>query len=123
MSARLRIAKFFDFDAAHWLPHVASGHKCGRMHGHTYRVELIYEGVPDARGMVVDYSEIAIAWDPIHRVLDHQVLNEITGLENPTTEVLAPWIMDMLTKGVAYMPLVGVRVYESSTTYCEVWKT
>lgn len=110
------IAKTFDFDAAHYLPKVDPGHKCGRMHGHTYRVEVICEGEIDERGMVVDYAEIAVAWAPINQVLDHHTLNEIPGLENPTTEILAPWILDRL-EGLPCV--VAVRVYESSTTYCE----
>lgn len=117
---KVRIAKAFDFDAAHFLSKVPKEHKCARLHGHTYRVELLYEGAVDDRGMVVDYAEIAIVWDPIHRLLDHRLLNEIPGLENPTTEVLAPFILRMLTGAAPHMPLAAVRVYESSTTYCEV---
>lgn len=108
------ICKSFDFDAAHWLPLVAAHHKCHRMHGHTYRVEVIVCGEIDERGMVCDYAEIAEAWVPIHAEIDHRCLNEIPGLENPTTEILAPWIL-------ARLPMATrVRVYESSTTWCEV---
>jgi 6-pyruvoyltetrahydropterin/6-carboxytetrahydropterin synthase len=114
---RVRIAKAFDFDAAHWLPHVPDGHKCKRMHGHTYRVEVLLEGEPDERGFVVDYAEIAAAWQPIHDVIDHRLLNEVDGLENPTTEVLAPWILERFVRSLPQT--VAVRVYESSTTYCE----
>jgi len=118
MTQTLRISKTFDFDAAHWLPFVAKDHKCHRMHGHTYRCEIICAGELDARGMVVDYAEIANAWAPIHAAIDHRVLNEIDGLANPTTEVLAPWI---LAKVLPVLPcVVAVRVYESSSTYCEV---
>jgi len=116
----VRIAKIFDFDAAHYLPNVADDHKCRRMHGHTYRVEVICEGVPDERGMVCDYEEIATAWAELHGRLDHRVLNDVEGLENPTTEILAPWILARLHA----VPVVAVRVYESSSTYCEarqVW--
>ena len=114
----VEIAKSFDFDAAHFLPLVPDGHKCKRMHGHTYRVEIICSGTPDDRAMVEDNAEIAIAWDPIHTLLDHRLLNELPGLENPTAENLAPWIMSMVA---AVLPhAVRVRVYESSTTWCEV---
>jgi 6-pyruvoyltetrahydropterin/6-carboxytetrahydropterin synthase len=114
----ITICKSFTFDSAHWLPHVPVDHKCHRMHGHTYRVELIAQGPLDARGMVLDYAELAEAWAPLHDALDHRLLNEIVGLENPTTEVLAPWIYDRI---VARCSLVtGVRVYESSTTWCEI---
>lgn len=115
---RVTIAKAFDFDAAHHLPHVADGHKCKRMHGHTYRVEVACEGVPDSRGMVCDYSEIAAAWAPLHDLLDHRVLNDVPGLENPTTEVLAPFILDRLA--ASGLPVTSVRVFESSSTWCEV---
>ncbi len=117
----LRIAKRFDFDAAHWLPNVPPSHKCHRMHGHTYGVEIILEGEPDERGMVADYADIEVAWQSLHAILDHRTLNDIKGLENPTTEVLAPWIIRMLTTGPrgGRLPIVAVRVYESSTTWCE----
>jgi len=116
--AGFRISKKFDFDAAHWLPKVPDGHKCKRMHGHTYQVEIICESRKlDDRGMIVDYSEIAEAWAPIHSILDHHVLNEIEGLENPTTEILVNWIYERLL----LTHLKAVRVYESSTTYCETW--
>ncbi len=113
------IAKTFDFDAAHFLPNVHDGHKCKRMHGHTYRVELRLQGPVDERGMVCDYAEISAAWLPIHEALDHRTLNDIPGLENPTTEILAPWILREFKK--SRLPVVSVRVYESSTTYCEAW--
>ena len=108
------ICKAFTFDAAHFLPNVPDGHKCKRMHGHTYRVEIVCAGELDARGMIVDYAEIAESWAPLHEALDHRLLNEIPGLENPTTEILAPWILTQFVKTV-----VAVRVYESSTTWCE----
>ena len=116
---RVQIAKRFDFDAAHWLPNVSEGHKCARLHGHTYRVEIACEGEPDKRGMVVDYAEITQAWNPIHALLDHRLLNNVEGLENPTTELLAPWILARLLVEHK-LPMVWVRVYESSSTWCEV---
>lgn len=113
----ITISKMFDFDAAHYLTRVAPDHKCSRLHGHTYRVELVATGEPDARGMVVDYSELAEAWAPIHAAIDHRVLNDIEGLENPTSEVLAQWILWRIT--ALFPAVVAVRVYESSTTWCE----
>lgn len=115
------ICKRFDFDAAHLLPHVCEGHKCGRLHGHTYIVELRLRGVPDARtGWFVDYAEIAAAWAPLNDTLDHRYLNEVPGLENPTTEMLVAWIADKLKGGAIGQWLCAVRVYESSTTWCEL---
>lgn len=116
---KVLISKMFDFDAAHWLQKVPRGHKCRRLHGHTYRVEIICAGEPDRRGMVVDYAEIADAWADIHAKIDHCLLNTIRGLENPTTEIVAPWIFRHLAKSSIGDKLIRVRVYESSTTYCE----
>jgi len=115
---RRTISKMFDFDAAHHLTNVAAGHKCARPHGHTYRVEILVRGELDERGMVVDYADIARAWAPIHEMLDHRDLNTIEGLENPTTEILVPFIFGALLD--ALPDLHAVRVYESSTTWCEV---
>lgn len=113
------ICKSFDFDAAHFLPLVHAEHKCRRMHGHTYRVDLVLRGAVDKRGMVCDYAEIAAAWAPLHDLLDHRVLNDIAGLENPTTEVLAPFVLAQLVRLSPSLPWLSVRVYESSTTWCQ----
>jgi len=126
---RIEITKHFRFEAAHRLPKVAKGHKCGRMHGHSYKVTLVL-GCDEADlldGMVVDYADIARAWKRLHACLDHRTLNKIEGLENPTTEVLAPWIFDQLRslilddepamKRVGSM-LTRVTVKESTTTTC-----
>jgi 6-pyruvoyltetrahydropterin/6-carboxytetrahydropterin synthase len=115
----ITISKKFDFDAAHRLPNVDPNHKCFRMHGHTYVAEIICAGELDSRGMVCDYEEIAQAWQPVHNAIDHRLLNEVPGLENPTTEVLAPWILERLVYSRINHVLVAVRVYESATTWCE----
>jgi len=111
------IAKRFTFDAAHHLPTVPADHKCHRMHGHTYEVELVFRGDIGANGFVVDYADIAEAWQPIHDALDHRVLNDVPGLEIPSTEILAAWILDRLS---IWNQLVRVRINESSTTWCEM---
>jgi len=113
------ISKTFDFDAAHYLPNVPQGHKCGRMHGHTYRVELICMGqIDEDAGWFMDYADIESAWMKIHRQLDHHVLNGIPGLKNPTTEILARWILERLAPELSF--LARIRVYESSTTWVQV---
>lgn len=117
------IRKSFDFDAAHFLPHVPEGHKCRRMHGHTYKVEVTCMGVPQTEGpeagMVVDYARID---KPILEALDHRTLNDVLGLENPTTEILAPWILNRLRTGG--VPAIFVEVFESTTTSCTAsWRT
>ena len=123
MSALVTVSKKFDFDAAHKLPNVPPGHKCGQLHGHTYVVELILRGRIDVHdGWFIDYAEIAKAWEPLHKVLDHKYLNDIDGLANPTTEVLVGWVAKRLYQPLAPLRafLDTVRIYESSTTWCEI---
>lgn len=110
-----RITKSFGFDAAHWLPGVPEGHKCRRLHGHTYRLEIALEGDPDPQlGWVTDYGEISGAVKPLLEELDHHCLNEIPGLENPTAEVLAAWIFARLQP---LLPLLAdVTVSETPAT-------
>ena len=89
----VELVKTFTFEAAHRLPHVAPSHKCHRLHGHSFRVDVHVAGQVDPHlGWLMDYADIAAAWAPLHDVLDHQYLNEIEGLDNPTSEVLAGWI-------------------------------
>ena len=86
------IWKEFRFEAAHRLPRVPDGHKCGRLHGHSYRVEVHVTGVVQSDGMVRDFADLTAAWAPLHDLLDHRYLNDVSGLENPTSENLAEWI-------------------------------
>ena len=110
-----RITKSFTLDAAHWLPEVPAGHKCGNLHGHTYTIILGLEGALDARlGWVQDYGEITRAFAPVYAKLDHHCLNEIEGLKNPTAEVMARWIFDRLKKELPL--LTDVTVCETPTT-------
>lgn len=93
----ISIRRRYTFEAAHWLPNVPFGHKCSRMHGHSYRVEVIVGGPLEATyGWVLDFAEVDAAWAPLMRQLDHGVLNEVPGLANPTAEHLAAWIGAML---------------------------
>lgn len=111
---RARITKAFHFDSAHFLPNVPAGHKCGRMHGHSYRVVLGLEGPLDPQlGWVQDYGEVKQAFRPLLERFDHQVLNEIPGLENPTAERLAIYIHDALKPTLPL--LTDVAVCESPT--------
>lgn len=115
------ISKEFTFDAAHYLPTVPEGHKCRRMHGHTYRVELVIRDVVGDNGFVggLDYADIARAWhELVEDAIDHRVLNDVEGLEVPSTENLAAWIAERLL--LALPMLHSVRVCESATTWCEV---
>ncbi len=109
--------KDFQFEAAHFLPNVPAGHKCGRMHGHSFMVRLEITGEVDAHtGWVMDFSEIKAAFKPVYQQLDHYCLNEIPGLENPTSEVLAEWIWQQMKPT---LPLLSaVRVKETCTAGC-----
>jgi len=83
----------FFFEAAHCLKRLPEDHICHRMHGHSYQVELELCGPIDRRGFVADYDDLVTAWEPIREELDHTVLNEVPGLEVPSTEIVAMWIM------------------------------
>jgi len=84
---KMKISKEFKFDSAHWLPRVAPDHKCARMHGHTYIVEIHVEGELESKlGWVLDFNDLRRHVEPLIDQLDHRVLNEIPGLENPTAE-------------------------------------
>ena len=100
----------FTFEAAHRLPNVPEGHKCSRLHGHSYRVEVHVRGEVDAHtGMVVDFADIKAAFKPVHDCLDHYYLNEVPGLENPTSENVARWIWDRLDGSRLRLSRIVVR--------------
>src|SRR5687767_11738641 len=111
------IFKEFTIEAAHRLPNVAAGHKCGRLHGHSFRIELHLRGSIDGEaGWVQDFADIKAVFQPLYDRLDHNYLNEIEGLSNPTSENLAAWIWDRLE---ARLPLLcKVVVRETCTTGC-----
>ena len=94
---RVELRKTFQFEAAHLLPHLPKTHKCRRLHGHSFVVDVVVEGECDPKlGWLMDYADISAAFKPIHDQLDHFYLNEIPGLENPTSENLAAWIWQRL---------------------------
>ena len=111
------IYKRFTLEAAHRLPNVPAGHKCARLHGHSFQVEVRVRGEPDPQtGWVLDFSEIKAAFAPLHDQLDHRYLNDIPGLENPTSERLATWIWERLQPA---LPLLSeVLVHETCTSGC-----
>jgi len=114
---RTTIFKEFTFEAAHRLPFVPEGHKCARLHGHSFRVEVHVTGdVNPDTGWVMDFADIKAAFKPLHVVLDHNYLNEIQGLENPTSENLACWIWDRLQQSMPQLSRIVVR--ETCTSGC-----
>lgn len=113
----MEIFKEFTFESAHRLPNVPAVHKCARLHGHSYRVAIHVEGrVDQLTGMVMDFADIVAAFQPIRDRLDHYYLNEIPGLENPTSEVLAIWIWAHIQSALPLLSRVVVR--EACTSGC-----
>jgi 6-pyruvoyltetrahydropterin/6-carboxytetrahydropterin synthase len=115
---RVSLTKSFRFEAAHWLPTFPEGHKCRRLHGHSFLVDVIVEGeVAEADGYLIDYGQMKSAIKPVEEQLDHYLLNEIPGLANPTAEMLSRWIWQKLKPA---LPLLAcIRVHETCTTACE----
>ncbi|HEY3297396.1 MAG TPA: 6-carboxytetrahydropterin synthase QueD [Armatimonadota bacterium] len=113
----MNIYKVFTIDSAHRLPNVPSGHRCGRVHGHTFRIEIHLDGaIGDQTGWVVDFADIQKAFQPIHDLLDHNYLNDIEGLENPTSENIARWVWQRLKPTLP--ALCSIVVQESPQAGC-----
>ena len=113
----MELRKTFQFEAAHHLPNLPEDHKCRRLHGHSFQVDVVVDGPCDPQlGWVMDYAEISQAFKPLWEQLDHHYLNEIEGLENPTSERVALWIWDRLRPT---LPLLKeVVVAETCTARC-----
>ena len=113
----MNIFKVFHIEAAHRLPNVPEGHKCARLHGHSFKIEIHVSGpVQDEPGWVQDFADLSLAFKPLFDQLDHHYLNEIEGLDNPTSEILAKWIWQRLKPA---LPLLSkVIVQETCTAGC-----
>ncbi len=113
----MEIFREFTFEAAHRLPNVPTDHKCSRLHGHSFRVTVHVTGPLMApEGWVMDFADLKHTFQPLYDQLDHHYLNEIEGLENPTSEVLAQWIW---TRLLPTLPgLTQVEVKETCTSGC-----
>ncbi len=114
---QVELVKEYRFEAAHRLPNVPAGHKCARLHGHSFKFEMHVSGPVDAKtGWLIDYGELDAAVAPLIEKLDHHFLNEVEGLENPTSEVLARWLFERLRPHLAL--LVAVTLYETCDAKC-----
>jgi 6-pyruvoyltetrahydropterin/6-carboxytetrahydropterin synthase len=111
------LERSYRVEAAHRLPHVAESHPCRRLHGHSYRIEVTVTGrAGEQSGWVIDFADIDDVVEPVCAQLDHQLLNDIAGLENPTSEVLAGWLWERLVTGLP--GLSAVRVAETADSAC-----
>ena len=109
------IYKHFVFDSAHFLPNVPEGHKCKNVHGHTYKLTLFFEGEIDPEmGWLIDFGEIKKVVSPIIDRVDHKLLNDIAGLENPTCEVIAKWFWNQIHPSLPLLSRIDLR--ETSTS-------
>ena len=111
----MEIYKEFSFDSAHFLPNVPDGHKCKNMHGHTYRLRVFLEGTPDPElGWIMDFKDLKDKVNVVIDQLDHKLINEIRGLENPTAENITIWIWQEIKP---LLPLLSrIELYETPTT-------
>src|SRR5579862_2720326 len=109
---RVRLCKTFHFEAAHELPTFPEGHKCRRLHGHSFKFDVIVEGdVDPAKGYLIDYGDIKTAAEPVVKLLDHYYLNKIDGLFNPTSENISRWLFSKIKP--ALPQLSAIIVYET----------
>jgi 6-pyruvoyltetrahydropterin/6-carboxytetrahydropterin synthase len=116
----VELVKDFNFEAAHFLPNVPEGHKCRRTHGHSFKGEIAIRGPVDPKlGWVMDFADLKKAVDPIVTELDHYLLNDIEGLENPTSELLAIWLWRRLASQVPN--LFRVTIEETCTSRCHYY--
>lgn len=117
MTSSMEIFKEFSFEAAHRLPKLPEDHKCRRLHGHSFRVEIHVGGpVVQPEGWIIDFADIKAAFKPFYNQLDHYYLNEVEGLDNPTSENLARWIWERVKPRLPGMTKVVVR--ETCTSGC-----
>lgn len=113
----MEIYKEFIFEAAHHLPNVPDGHKCGRLHGHSFRVQIyVSDKVDGESGWIIDFAELKKAFSPLYEQLDHHYLNEIEGLSNPTSENIVRWIWNKLKPELPALSKVVLN--ETCTSGC-----
>lgn len=114
---RCRLVKDYRFEAAQTLPNLPGDHKCKKMHGHSFKIEISVEGEVNPQiGWVYDHAEISKAMNPLLDLLDHSYLNEIEGLENPTIEIMAAWFWIRLSPQLP--GLCEIVIHETPTARC-----
>ena len=111
------VTRRYTFESAHWLPRVPPTHKCSRVHGHNYTIDVTLAGEPDDRGFVMDFWDLDRVLDPLIAVVDHRVLNEVAGLENPTAEIISRWFLEQVDFALSALDkphprVVRVRCHE-----------
>ena len=120
MADVIELVKDFRFEAAHFLPQVPEGHKCRRIHGHSFRGEVAVRGPIDPKiGWVMDFADLKRAIDPVIAEVDHYLLNDVAGLDNPTSELLAVWIWKRLAPVVPN--LFRITIEETCTSRCHYY--
>ena len=113
----IELTRIFKFDAAHRLTGLPEGHKCARLHGHSYRLDVTVAGeVSEEHGWLMDYAEINKVVSPVIDLLDHAHLNDVPGLDNPTSENLALWVWNKIKPDLP--PLAEISVWESENSRC-----
>lgn len=113
----MELFRVFQIEAAHRLPNVPEGHKCARVHGHSFQIEVHVSGPVDERlGWVMDFADVKSAFQPLFDQLDHHYLNDVDGLDNPTSERLAQWVWQRLKPRLPLLDRVVVR--ETCTAGC-----
>ena len=114
-----KIGRRYHFEAGHWLPKVSEGHKCKRPHGHNYVLDISIEDQIQNNGFVIDFWDLDTIVNPIIQIVDHRMLNDLGGLENPTAENIARWFLNQIMPHFAHCNL-DVRIYETDKCWATV---
>jgi 6-pyruvoyltetrahydropterin/6-carboxytetrahydropterin synthase len=120
MAVRTEISRSYQIEAAHRLPNVAPGHKCARLHGHSFEITLHVRGeLAPKLGWILDFAEIDRAFEPLFAQLDHNYLNDVPGLDNPTSELLARWVLERVRLPAGRLHAVSIA--ETCSSRCTVY--